>query len=84
MTTSLVFNGINGATGEYLLPEKTPQEIARIVLGEKITKDHLSELKDRRERAENPGDYIVKAGIDAQNLAQAAGKCWLLPAMKSV
>lgn len=71
MTTSLVFNGINGATGEYLLPEKTPQEIARIVLGEKITKDHLSELKDRRERAENPGDYIVKAGIDAQNLAQA-------------
>ncbi len=47
MTTSLVFNGINGATGEYLLPEKTPQEIARIVLGEKITKDHLSELKDQ-------------------------------------
>ena len=42
-----------------------------MVLGEKIAKDHLSELKDRRERAENPGDYVVKAGIDAQNLAQA-------------
>jgi hypothetical protein len=42
---SLVFNGVNGATGEYLLPKMTPQQLARIALGESWDPQDLSELK---------------------------------------
>ena len=42
---NLVFNGINGTTGEYLLPEMTPQKLARVALGESWDDWELSELK---------------------------------------
>jgi hypothetical protein len=42
---NLVFNGINGTTGKYLLPEMTPQQLARIALGESWDARELSELK---------------------------------------
>ena len=35
-TDKLVFNGINGATGDYLLSNLTPQEVGRLARGEKL------------------------------------------------
>ena len=46
---TLFFNGINGATGEYLLPPLTAEDISKIACGEKFDPAHLSELKYRVE-----------------------------------
>jgi hypothetical protein len=42
---NLVFNGVNGATGEYLLPKMTSRQIARIALGESWDAEELDELR---------------------------------------
>jgi hypothetical protein len=33
-TGELVFNGINGSTGKYLLPPMTAHELTQVVLGQ--------------------------------------------------
>lgn len=67
---NLTFNGINGATGGYLLPEMTVEEISIIARGETLDPEHLDELRDRHKR-KNIDDLSVKAGIDVKDLAQA-------------
>ncbi len=47
----LVFNGINGATGGYLLPEMTPEQISKIAQGEPLDKPLLKELTWRHQQA---------------------------------
>lgn len=56
MSTELVFNGISGATGDYLLAPKTPRDIADLILGEgerqaadADEKQHIRELEQRDE-----------------------------------
>lgn len=66
----LVFNGINGATGNYLLPQMTVEEISRIARGETFTHDHLEELNERYFYSKI-AHYGVREGIDVKNLAQA-------------
>ncbi len=66
----LVFNGINGASGDYLLPPMTPQAISRIAQGEELDKDHLDELKGRHVR-DTVAVRGVKEGIDPTDLAEA-------------
>jgi hypothetical protein len=46
----LVFNGINGASGDYLLPPMTPQEITAFVRGGGPDDLHRKELKLRHLR----------------------------------
>lgn len=48
----LVFNGINGATGEYLLPEMTPEQISKVARGEPLDEAFQKELKWRHETAD--------------------------------
>jgi len=69
-TDELYFNGINGATGEYLLPPMSPQDISKIAQGESLDKAHLQELKfwyeHTTQRCLGP-----KEGIDPKDLSQS-------------
>ena len=46
-TPRLVFNGINGSTGSYLVPPLTAREVATMARGEPLDPDlrHIQELK---------------------------------------
>ena len=67
-TEHLFFNGINGASGDYLSPPLTPQDISKIAQGEKLDQDHLAELQARRSSA--TAVLGVREGIDPTNLAE--------------
>jgi hypothetical protein len=64
------FNGINGATGEYLLPPMNPQDISKIAQGESLDKAHLQELKFWYQRTTEKC-LGPKEGVDPKDLAQA-------------
>ena len=66
----LYFNGINGATGEYLLPPMNPQDISKIAQGESLDKAHLQELKLWYERTTQVC-LGPKEGVDPKDLAQS-------------
>lgn len=65
----LVFNGINGASGEYLLPPMTPQDVSKIAQGEALDARHLQELKWWHQRITQE-TFGPKEGVDPKNLAQ--------------
>jgi hypothetical protein len=69
-TDQLYFNGINGATGEYLLPPMSPQDISKIAQGESLDKGHLKELKFWFERVTQKC-LGPKEGVDPKDLAQS-------------
>ena len=64
------FNGINGSTGQYLLPPLTPALLARVARGESLEPGHLAEIKWRQHQAQMQ-QLGVKAGVQAADLAQA-------------
>src|SRR5215470_17372798 len=68
-TELLVFNGVNGASGEYLLPPLTPGDISKIAQGEKLDEKHLNELKWRH-RQLTEKHLGVKEGVDSKKLAE--------------
>ncbi|NEP54118.1 MAG: hypothetical protein F6K65_37150, partial [Moorea sp. SIO3C2] len=70
-TEQLFFNGINGSTGEYLMPPLTPEQIAKIAQGEEFDEDHLIELKkkDLHVKGLEP-DFAPIEGVDPKNLAE--------------
>jgi len=69
-TESVRFNGLNGATGEYLLPPLTPPEISAIARGEKLDPKHIQELKQWWERVSQT-HFAPKEGVDPTNLAES-------------
>jgi hypothetical protein len=70
-TEEIYFNGINGATGEYLLPPLTAEQIAKIAQGEEFDPIELSELKkkDLHVKGQEP-DFAPIEGVDPKNLAE--------------
>ncbi|MCI5139705.1 MAG: hypothetical protein D3922_15140, partial [Candidatus Electrothrix sp. AR1] len=64
------FNGINGATGNYLLPEMSAADVSKIAQGEVFDKDHLEELTNRHFGVTAP-PFGLKEGTDSTDLAQA-------------
>lgn len=62
------FNGLNGATGEYLFPSLTPKEISAIARGEQLDPKHIQELKQWWQRI-SQAHYASMEGLDPKNLA---------------
>jgi hypothetical protein len=69
-TERLVFNGIDGASGDYLLPPMTPQQVSAIVRGEEQDEELLKELKAWYRRVSQTFMGPVE-GVDPKNLAEA-------------
>ncbi len=66
----LTFNGINGATGAYLLPPVSPRELSAIAKGDTQDDEHLYDLK-LRHRQSTQTKRGVKAGVDPLKLSSA-------------
>jgi Peptidase family C25 len=64
----LLFNGIDGSTGEYLLPPMTPQQIAAIACSETWDPEHVRELKWRL-RWLREATYGPIEGVNPKDLA---------------
>ena len=70
MDTSIVFNGIDATTGEYLVPPMQLDEIASIARGEKPKKDILTWLATVWHKIRTP--YMgLPLGVEPSDVAQA-------------
>ncbi|CCQ67547.1 hypothetical protein CWATWH0402_765 [Crocosphaera watsonii WH 0402] len=70
-TEQLFFNGINGATGEFLLPPLTPEQVSKIAQGEEFDPAHLSELQNKDRQVQGlDANFAPMEGIDPKNLAE--------------
>jgi hypothetical protein len=76
----LVFNGIHGRTGEYLLPAMTLSEIARAVRGQTFSSNELDDLEAKR-RQERIIHRAPAEGLDPDDLSQT-GWAVIFPAVK--
>jgi len=70
MSERLIFNGIDGASGGYLLPPLTPRQVSEIAQGELQDDEHIQELKKRYKDIMRT-DLGPKEGVDPKNLAEA-------------
>jgi hypothetical protein len=75
---TLTFNGVDGASGRYLLPEIALHQLAAAILGETFRGDELAALRARRDAA--LPDFGVVYGRDPEDLAQVG---WALVASPS-
>jgi hypothetical protein len=64
----LVFNGIDGHSGTYLLPPFDISQLARMALGQRLPPAELEELQIK---IGQDIDYPLKEGADADDLAQS-------------
>lgn len=69
-TLQLTFNGIDGASGDYLLPPASPGDISRIAQGEKLDEAHLRELGYWFQRT-TEATMGPKEGIDPRKLEES-------------
>jgi hypothetical protein len=65
----LVFNGVDGASGEYLLPPMSAEELSKLAQGRPLDEGHLSELRWRARYADR-ATLGVQEGVDPRNLAE--------------
>ncbi|WP_138500247.1 C25 family cysteine peptidase [Nostoc sp. PA-18-2419] len=71
LTAQLYFNGIDGASGEYLLPPLTPEQVSKIAQGEEFDPIELSELKSKNSQVKKEDtDFAPMEGVDPKNLAE--------------
>ncbi|HSJ53016.1 MAG TPA: hypothetical protein VLC52_04645 [Anaerolineae bacterium] len=73
----LVFNGVDGASGQYLLPGLSVRSVSRMAQGEAPDASHLAELKAWYKRA-TQAHLGPKEGVDPKDLA-ASGWGILFP-----
>lgn len=69
MSDLLAFNGIDAATGTYLVPPMAPADLSALARGAPVDKDATDELKRWWARISQPTLGTVE-GIDATDLAQ--------------
>ena len=58
---TFVFNGIDGASGDYLVHEKTAAEISALAQGFSIGRDEKLELDDRADKMKSGGHFGIEA-----------------------
>ena len=63
----LFFNGINGSTGDYLLPPLTEEQVSRIAQGEEF---HPDDKEDIDLKMGLGPDFVLIEGVDPKNLAE--------------
>src|SRR5436305_1447019 len=66
----LVFNGIDGSTGDYLLPPQPAEVISAIARNESVAPRHLEELRRWWWRISQTHLAPIE-GVDPKDLAQA-------------
>ena len=66
----LVFNGIDGSSGGYLLPPLSAEEVSRLARGEALDQQHLKELQWKHQWS-TQATLGPAEGIDPKDLAQA-------------
>jgi hypothetical protein len=66
----MLFNGLNGASGEYLLPPLTHQQLSAVARDARPDPKDIQELKQWWERI-SLTHFAPMEGIDATNLAEA-------------
>jgi hypothetical protein len=68
----MIFNGVNGASGEYDLPPQRPEDIARIARGIPIEEAHRRDISIRRDLDASMGEhYGLREGLDPKELSQS-------------
>jgi hypothetical protein len=65
----LFFNGINGSTGDYLLPPMTAEQVSRIAQGKEFDQEDMDDIKDKIRQKEE-ADFAPIEGVDPKDLAQ--------------
>jgi hypothetical protein len=65
----LFFNGINGASGDYLLPPLSAEQVSKIAQGEEFDPDNLEDIELKKRQIEEP-DFAPIEGSRSQNLAE--------------
>jgi len=65
----LFFNGINGASGDYLLPPLSAEQVSKIAQGEEFDPDNLEDIELKKRQKEVPGFAHIE-GVDPKNLAE--------------
>jgi hypothetical protein len=67
----LFFNGINGSTGDYLLPPLTAEQVSRIAQGEEFDPDDLYDLQQKKKLVEGlDADFAPVEGVDPKKLEE--------------
>jgi hypothetical protein len=67
----LFFNGINGSTGDYLLPPLTTEQVSRIAQGEEFDPDDLYDLQQKKKLVEGlDADFAPVEGVDPKKLEE--------------
>src|SRR5919107_451743 len=65
----VVFNGINGATGGYLVPPMSAQDVSEWARSGRVELEHLKELK-RKARTQTD-NFLVRYGVVPESLEEA-------------
>jgi hypothetical protein len=67
-----IFNGINGATGNYDLPPQSPQVMAKIARGVPLNMDEKRDIAIRRALDQQQVEYFgIREGADPTDISQS-------------
>ena len=69
---SVTVNGVDAATGQYLLPPMTTRDVAELAMGTVPVAREVAELRARRHR-DRERFLGVREGVDPTDLARRAG-----------
>jgi hypothetical protein len=70
MDERVFVNGVNGATGDYLLAPPSLRDISAVARGEPVDRDQLGELRWWHRRSAE-ATFAPREGVDPLNLAEA-------------